>query len=199
MARSVEENFDLVRRIEGGDEEAETELVEIYARGVSLILLKRTGNSQLAMDLSQETFIVTIRKLRAGDLRKPQSLAAFIRQTSVNICNDHYRKEYRYVSKDDETISSLTAHRDNKGRQLDSRIMREILEQALGELTVTRDREILRRYYLADEDKQQICSDLDLSANHFDRVLYRAKQRMRAVVFQDRKYKSILAGLMPDG
>ncbi len=199
MTTSATSMIDLVNRIQTGDGEAESELVERYARGVSLILLKRTGNQQLAKDLSQDTFVVALRKLRAGDLRKPASLAAFIRQTAVNICNDHFRKEKRYVQKDDETISCLATHRDHKARALDARKTRAVLEQALDGLTVSRDREILRRYYLADEDKQQICTDLELSATHFDRVLYRAKQRMRIVINKDQNFKSLLTGVLFDG
>ena len=42
-----------------------------------------------------------------------------------------------------------------------------------------RDREILFRFYLAEDDKERICRDLGLTAVHFNRVLFRARERFR--------------------
>lgn len=185
---------DLVSRIMAGDRSAETELVERYAHPIRLILLKRTGCAQLANDLCQDTLLVTLKKVRAGQLRNPRCLSAFIRQTAVNISIDHFRKEKRYVHQDDGTISLHLSHRDHKDWDIDSSTTRVVLEGALDQLTVTRDRDILRRYYLADEDKTQICSDMELSSSHFDRVLYRARQRMRQLINQQDGLKSLLFG-----
>lgn len=199
MQQVYQQSRDLVRRIKNGDRTAESELVKRYSPGIRLILLKRTGNPQLASDLSQDTFIVTLRILRSGDLKKPESLAAFIRQTAVNISIQHFRKEKRYVKNPDEIIEQLVAHRDHKVEKLDSRTNREILGKVLDQLSMARDREILRRFYLKDEDKAEICIDLQLSAVHFDRVLYRAKQRMRELINRQKGLKSLLFGGLLDG
>jgi RNA polymerase sigma-70 factor, ECF subfamily len=42
-----------------------------------------------------------------------------------------------------------------------------------------RDRQILYRFYIAEEDKDRICADLQLSSLHFNRVLHRARERYR--------------------
>ena len=199
MRQAYEQSREWVRRIKHGDRSAESELVSRYSRSIRLILLKRTGNPQLASDLSQDTFVVAIRKLRAGDLKKPESLAAFIRQTAVNISIQHFRKEKRYVNRSDGIIELLDAHSDHKAEQLDSLTIREILDKVLDQLSIARDREILRRFYLRDEDKEKICDDLLLSATHFDRVLYRAKQRMRKLIDQQKGLKAFLLGDLLDG
>ncbi len=194
MSVTAEQACELVGRIETGDGFAETELVEQFGPTIRPILIKRTGSVHLANDLCQDTFIVTLRKLRAGELRKPQCLSAFIRQTAVNICTDHYRKERRYIHQDDRAISRHHSHRDNKAKDIDSETTRAGLEAVLDQLTMSRDREILRRFYLADQDKARICCDLGLSAAHFDRVLYRARQRMRVLINQQQGLKSLLFG-----
>jgi len=199
LSSLAEQARDLVHRIECGDEFAESELVERYARSIKLILLKRTGSVQLANDLCQDTFVITLKKLRAGDLKKPGSLAAFIRQTAVNISIDHFRREKRYIHQDDGTISLHRSHRDHKAREIDSKTARLVLENALDRLAMSRDREILRRFYLADEDKLQICLDLQLSSTHFDRVLYRAKKRMRVLINHQKGLKTMLFGGLFDG
>jgi RNA polymerase sigma-70 factor (ECF subfamily) len=199
LSSLAEQSSELVNRIETGDERAEAELVERYGRSIRLILLKRTGSAQLASDLCQDTFVVTLRKLRAGELKNPASLAAFIRQTAVNISIDHFRREKRYIHQSDGIISLQHSHRDHKAREIDNETAREVLEDALERLAMERDREILRRFYLADEDKVAICRDLHLSPTHFDRVLYRAKQRMRELINQQKGLKSMLFGGLFDG
>ncbi len=41
---------------------------------------------------------------------------------------------------------------------------------------------MLYRYYLAEEDKAAICADLGLSSLHFNRVLWRARQRFKKLL-----------------
>ena len=56
-----------------------------------------------------------------------------------------------------------------------SRLVRDLV----GQLEVERDRQIILRFYLTEEDKASICEDLGLSSLHFNRVLHRARQRYR--------------------
>ena len=196
MSSTAEQLPDLVGRIEAGDRSAESELVELYGHYIQLILLKRTGSVQLSDDLCQDTFVVALRKLRAGELKKPKSLLAFIRQIAVNISIRYFRQEKRYVHRDDGTIALLVKFRDNKASRIDKQVTRMELDRLLEQLSVPRDREILRRYYLVDEDKEQIRRDLDLSSAQFDRVLYRARRRMFLLINKQKGLKAELcAGL----
>ena len=188
----------VVERIEHGDRGAEAELVSRYARGVRLILLKRTGDPQVANDLCQDTFMVVIRKLRAHELRDASRLAAFINQVAVNVSIEHFRKERRFVRSPDGIIGLEAAHTDKYGKQVDFEAASAQLNGVLRELAIDRDREILRRYYLSDDDKDVICRDLDLSPTHFDRVLYRAKQRMRELIDRHEELKALLFGGLLD-
>lgn len=187
----------LAVRIGEGDATAESELVERYATGIKLILLKRTGNRQLSLDLCQDTFVIALQKLRSGEVRKPESLVAFLRQTAVNLSIEHYRKEKRYIQHDG-IISLQTTHRDRKAEQIDYQYARTLLDGVIKQLVRTRDREILHRFYLLDENKPQICNALDLSAAHFDRVLYRARQRMCEMIEQQPDLRSLLFGSLCD-
>jgi RNA polymerase sigma-70 factor (ECF subfamily) len=198
LSTPIEQLSDLVSRIEAGDRVAEVELFEQYGSGIRLILLKRTGNAQLASDLCQDTFVVALRKLRAGEIRNRRSVAAFVRQIAVNISIDYYRKERRYVHPRDGIISLPLSHKDRQSNEIDEQTVRMAIERALEQLAVPRDREVLRRFYLADEDKDQICRDLQLSATHFDKVLYRARRRMRELINQHPRLKELLIGGLHD-
>ena len=54
----------------------------------------------------------------------------------------------------------------------------------LNELGQPRDREILQRFYVQEEDKERICNDLHLDGAHFNRVLFRARERFRELVMR---------------
>lgn len=188
----------LVERIREGDTVAESELVERYSTGIKLILLKRTGSQHLAMDLCQDTFIIALQKLRAGQIRKPGSLVAFLRQTAVNLSIEHYRKEKRYIHQEGGIISLQTAPRDRKAERIDHQHARTLLKGVIQQLGQERDRDILHRFYLLDQDKTRICKLLELSAAHFDRVLYRAKKRMCEMIEQQPELRTLLYGTLTD-
>jgi RNA polymerase sigma-70 factor (ECF subfamily) len=59
---------------------------------------------------------------------------------------------------------------------------RQLVRRLLGELPQTRDREILFRFYLAEEAKEDLCRDLGLTAQQFNLVLFRARQRFRQLL-----------------
>ncbi|HET9795823.1 MAG TPA: sigma-70 family RNA polymerase sigma factor, partial [Thermoanaerobaculia bacterium] len=53
--------------------------------------------------------------------------------------------------------------------------------RVLAELPSERDRRILFRFYIDEDDKEQICRELSLTSLHFNRVLFRARERYRAL------------------
>ena len=52
-----------------------------------------------------------------------------------------------------------------------------LVREAIAGLGNERDRQVLYRFYLAEEDKDRILEDLEIDRLHFNRVLYRARQR----------------------
>ena len=168
----------LVARILSGDRNAEAELVDRYRRGLSVILARATGQPTLTEDLLQDTFRVAIEKIRRGELREPEKLSGFICNIARNLAIDHFRRTSRH-------------ERVERERQIDPPFAPNPLEQVLAaekaaivrrileELRPARDREILYRFYIAEQDKHQICADLGLTSLHFNRVLFRARDRYK--------------------
>jgi hypothetical protein len=62
-------------------------------------------------------------------------------------------------------------------------------------LPTSRDREILIRFYLDEEDKDSICSSLRLSEAHFTRVIFRARNRFRELLERSGHHKADLLSL----
>jgi len=174
---------DLVARIAAGDRAAEAELVRRYGPKIEFILRQRVREASLAADLCQEALIVVIERLRGSGLEQPGKLAAFLRQTAVNLAIGEARTYYRRNTHADSERVDLTAHGAPLMVDLvEQEQLADAIRQLLGELTQARDRQILRRFYLSEEPKPSICASLEVTPEHFDRVLHRARQRFRVII-----------------
>ena len=200
-ARAVEgaAATDLVRRIQAGEARAETEMVERYGPGLRLLLRRLGAKPPGDDDLYQDTFALVLRKVRDGALREPAALVGFLRSTARNLLLAERRKAGRYDELDDDA-----APLDRRGGQLaaEASQLHQVLadeearmaRQLLGELRHDRDREVLMRFYLGDEPSQAICVELGVDPSLFNRVLYRARQRLRELWERSSRQTRLLTG-----
>jgi RNA polymerase sigma-70 factor (ECF subfamily) len=63
-----------------------------------------------------------------------------------------------------------------------------IVRRILNELRPARDREVLYRFYIAEQEKEHICAELGLTSLHFNRILFRARERYREL-YEKRHHK----------
>ena len=169
----------LVERILEGDKRAEGEMVERYNRGMLFMLSHRSGNKAIAEDLTQETWRIIIEKVRAGDLKSPSKLAAYIVQTAKNQLVMYYRNSHQTKLTTEVELDEAESPNDQPHQLVEQHNLAKIVRLLVNELKAPRDRELIMRFYLKEEDKQSICRDFELSELHFNRVLYRARQRFK--------------------
>lgn len=174
---------DLVRRIQRGDTAAEARLVERYSRGLLYMLRRTAGDPALAEDLHQETFRVVLERLRERGLEEPERLAGFLHRTAKNLFIGGYRKVVRRKTEGEvEGLEAMADPAADPHRQAVREEEAALVRRLIGELETDRDRQILYRFYIAEEEKERICADLDLSSLHFNRVLFRARQRFKELL-----------------
>lgn len=171
---------DLVTRIRDGDRRAEAELVERYSRGVSLIIRRAVGQAAAAEDLSQETFRLALEKIRRGEVREPEKLSGFVCALARNLVIEHFRRAAREARRaGPEVTEALPAAAPSPLEEVLRKEKAAAVRQVIAELKSERDRQVLFRFYIAEEEKGRICEDLDLTTLHFDRVLFRARARFK--------------------
>jgi len=85
----------LVRRIAGGDREAEADLALRFHPKVLAMARARLHGAPAAMDITQDTILAVLEALRAGRIREPAKLPAFVLSTARNLINGFLRKEAR--------------------------------------------------------------------------------------------------------
>jgi RNA polymerase sigma-70 factor (ECF subfamily) len=89
---------ELIIRAQGGDRNAFRELVSIHAQGVLNVIFRMCGNTQVAEDAAQETFIRAWSHL--GSFRVDSSLRNWLYRLAINTATDMLRKEKRILPED---------------------------------------------------------------------------------------------------
>jgi RNA polymerase sigma-70 factor (ECF subfamily) len=188
---------DLVRRIQAGEAAAESELVARFSRGLLLMLRRLVQNPALADDLHQETLALVIQKIRRGEVREPEKLTGFLRSTARNLFIADRRKEARYRALDDGEEEGSRPLADRGPAPLERVLAEEEARQVqklLSELRFERDRQLLLRFYLSDDSKEELCADLEIEPERFNKVLFHARERLRELWERAEKRQRFFAG-----
>jgi RNA polymerase sigma-70 factor, ECF subfamily len=167
-----------VGRIRAGERDAEAELVRRFGPGVAAILRRAANEPSLAQDLYQDVFRLAIEKVRRGELQDPAKLPGFLSGLARNLAIDSFRAARRRRAEPLEAVEPRDAAADPLERLLSGE-QASLVREVMSELGSERDRELLFRFYVAEEDKDRLCRDLSLSSLHFNRVLFRARQRYK--------------------
>ena len=173
---------DIVARIAGGDRAAESEFVRRFERGVRALVRRhcRPGDP-IVDDLVQDVLAGVIERLRVGAIHDSAALPGYVQAAAVYATTAEYRR--RRPTQNDSTIENL-ADGDSPTARLEATQLSTMLRTLLAEMPVARDREILARFYLDEQDKDEVCRALDIDPAHFHRVVFRARERFRTLLEQ---------------
>lgn len=175
----------LVARIAAGDLEAESSLVNKYWKSLQFILSQQNIDPELAADICQDTFILVLQKLRANAINKPSALGAFIRSIAINLVIESKRKGTRQKTDCNQHIDAIFNDlSESPERSISHSSLVNLVQTMVNELNTQRDREILQQTYFYHQDKSQVCDFLSVTPEHFDRVLFRAKSRLKILLME---------------
>jgi RNA polymerase sigma-70 factor (ECF subfamily) len=168
---------ELVDRIHLGETDGMEELYQLFSKGIRFYLCRQLGPQELD-DKVHDTFVVVVQAIRRGELRDPQRLMGFVRtivrrQVAAHIDRVvHIRREQIDM---DSTIRIADPHRNPEEKAI-FRQRADLINRVLQELS-ERDREILTRFYLREQDQDQICTEMELTETQFRLLKSRAKAR----------------------
>jgi RNA polymerase sigma-70 factor (ECF subfamily) len=170
-----------------GDRRAETRMLVVLRPGVLAVLRFGAFHRWVdAEDLTQETLHIVVERVRAGTIEDPRRVFSFAASTARNLALNAARKALRQQTVvDSDLVDELAQNLEMEQGELsdsDDRHLAEAVVAMLEELPTERDRQMLTRFYLDGVDKQQLCRELSLSPKHFDRVLMRARSRLRTII-----------------
>lgn len=160
---------------------AEDALYRHYVRRITYVVARMVNDKSLVDDIVQNTFITCLEKLRSGALLDDKRLGAFVYGIAKNKVREERAREQRRPQSSESDADSLPDPDFDVAAIIDRGRRSRLLEECIAACSEPRDREILQRYAIYEQDKPVICAALNVSAAHFDRVLYRAKNRLKTI------------------
>lgn len=154
----------------------ESELYHRFARRVRLYGLKHLRDEAAAEDLAQEVLLVTIERLRAGEVRNPDEIGSFILGTSRMLAVSTARKTRRR--------DSLTAQFHAPELYAEPVVASDdiaAVERCLHVLT-ERDRRVLVLTFYAEKTSSEIAEELGVTGTVVRVARHRALERLRECV-----------------
>ncbi len=155
---------------------------DVVARlpGVRALILRMTHDTHLTNDLTQDVMIAVVMAIREGRIRQPEALAAYMHQSARHIVYAANRKLQPVTLGELPEEEMLWQDRQKTPlEQCEEDELRRLARSVLAELPVQRDRDLLVGYYIDGAGKAELMQRLELSADQFDKVLFRARTRMR--------------------
>ena len=138
------EDYILIRRIQNGDPEAFETLVRKYYQNIYQFCVRRcNGDTALAADLTQDTFLKLIEHIQ--QYRLTGKFINFLLTIAVNTCNNHFKKKSPDIV-DMDTLSAVPSNlniSEEVLRQEDAKI----IQQAIDRLPDMQKEVVILRFY----------------------------------------------------
>jgi RNA polymerase sigma-70 factor, ECF subfamily len=171
----------LARRIAGGQsgstDAEESELYRRFAPRVRLYGRRHLQNDAAAEDLAQEVLLLTILRLRAGEVHRPEEIGSFILGTSRMMAHGERRLARRREALTARFMEPAVGSAPSSIAALDARRVAACLG-ALAE----RDRLVVVLTFYADREAPRIAEDLGVSPGAVRAIRHRAIARLRECV-----------------
>jgi RNA polymerase sigma-70 factor (ECF subfamily) len=160
------------------DADAENFLIDHFSRPVQLKLRARLRSVDLVQDAHQETFLRVLRYFRAGKtLDNPASLPGFIHSVCHNVSLEFLRSHTRHSQMPENAPETVDPGHGPEAQAVTEQ-RRQMVAQVLEDMP-EKDRELLRRVCLDEEDKDTVCRELHVDRNYLRVLLHRARNRFR--------------------
>jgi len=170
-----------LQALASAQEDAQAQLVTTFSKRLKLALRSRLRSHQAVEDAYQETLLRVLAYFHSGKtLRTPASLPAFIESICTHVALESGRASRRH----DQFPANLPDPVDtssNPERRLLSEERKRLIRRAL-QVLQARDRDVLTKLFLEEEDRRAVCERLNISEQHLRLVLHRARARFRRVI-----------------
>jgi len=149
--------------------------------GIRCLLERRCGSAAVAEDLLSEALETSLRKLHDGEIANPEKLAGYVYRVALNRWRN-LRRSGQVTRTRSAGLDDLPSDEPPPAAPIEQAHWAKLMREILGQLPTPRDRELIVAFYLEEEDKDAVCARLGLSAEHFNRVVHRARERFRELL-----------------
>lgn len=130
----------------------------------------------LADELTSDTMAAAFEKIKQGEPKDPGCLAKYVLQ----ICHNKSLESIRKL-KGDRTVQDIDWEQfqgtgKNPQQQWISTRQNEQIDRVMGKLS-KRDRDVLLAIYYDGKDRNEVCSDYEITRDQLKMILFHARQR----------------------
>jgi RNA polymerase sigma-70 factor (ECF subfamily) len=169
---------DYLQRLASGDAAIERHFSLYFGDLLSLKLRVRIRSAQLIEDIRQETLMRVLQIVRKRGVEHPERFGAFVSAVCNNVLMEQVRAESRHESSESE--SEPADDSIDLDAPLISQQRRRQVETVLAELP-DKDQDLLRRFFLEERDRAELCRQYQVSEEYLRVLLHRAKSRFRSI------------------
>lgn len=163
-----------------GDSKAQFQLYRLYAKAMYNTCLRITGNTALAEDALQETFLTAFQRL--GSYRGESAFGAWLKRIAVNTAINQSRKWQKELLTGEET-TDIPQETEEPDEDLPLKIA--LVQQAISQLP-DGFRVVFSLYALEGYEHSEIAEILGISVSTSKTQYNRAKVKLRDMLRQQR-------------
>jgi len=153
---------------------AEDELYRRFAPRVRLFGLKHLRDEMAAQDLAQQVLLMTIERLRAGQVREPERLASYVLGMCRMVVLDLRRTHARH-----ERLLGTFAHDLSGGQPVGTPHLDDASLLRCLERLPERERSVLVMTFYDDRQARDVATDLGISEGNVRVIRHRGLERLR--------------------
>lgn len=168
---------EVVDNVRNGSPEGLEQLYRVF-RMISGSLRRQVGFQDYE-DRMHDIFLLVVDAIREGRVREPGALPSYIHGVArLSTCSKiGIRARHQRLSGVLQHWETSRSERDTPEDQLAEQQRVKIMRELLSTLS-DREREVLTRFYLREQSKEQICAELNITSTQFRLTKSRAKQRL---------------------
>jgi RNA polymerase sigma-70 factor (ECF subfamily) len=163
-----------------GDPETEAHFINYLGPLLLIKLRSRLRSPQLVEDARQETFLRVLHIVRKNGVQQPERFGGFVNSVCENVLSETFRAGSRFqqapenaVEPADETASAESQCLNEERKSIIRRVMSAMAAP---------DQQIIRKYFLEEKDKDEICREMGISRDYLRVRVHRALDRFRTAL-----------------
>ena len=165
------------------------------SKGLKVLLLRMTRDPDLAKDLTQDVMESVLLAIRARRVHSVQALPAYIHACARNLVFANARRAHRTVLDNSADIIESDATPLDHYEKSE---LAALAQKVLAELPTDRDRGLIKGFYIDGQSKQALMQTWQLDRDHFDKVLSRARSRMRELMHEKLNHRTGAVSVVAD-
>ena len=184
MKLDFDYEYELLKRLQSGDQLAFESLYQNYSREIYNKLVKMVKNVTLAEELTQDVFVKVWNKREVITIDQP--FRYYLLTLTNNIVNDFYRKAARDRKLQDEIIAASTELYNPTEEQIYYKESKELMDQAIDSLP-SQQKLVFQMCKIEGKSYDEVSKLLGISTSTISNHIVKATKSIKTYFFTQKK------------